>query len=114
MARYSRFLSHAKFLAQGVDRIVSDIDLDVGDAHLGASADETLRKREADALASPRHDGPLAPDRKWHLDGTSPPCLLSVSEGGATCPITCQSPHIRLGGNINFFLSSCLFLSISA
>ena len=80
MKRYSRLLSHTKFLAQGVHRIVSDIDLDVGDAHLGASADETPCKREPDALGTPRNDGPLAANRKWHLDGSSPLFLLSEEQ----------------------------------
>ena len=76
IAKYSRFPSNSKFLAQRLHRIVPHIYLDVGNAHLGASANETPRKGETNALGPSSHDGPLVLHRERHLDGLNPPRLL--------------------------------------
>ena len=66
---HSPILSHGKLLAERLRGVVPDVHLDIGDAHLGALANQTTRKSKADALGSPSHNGPLAPDRERHLDG---------------------------------------------
>ena len=84
VSKYSRLLSHSKLLAEPLCRLISDVHLDVGDAHPRAPADETPRKLEADALGTPGHDGPLVSDRKPHLVTCTLLCAAWYTENSSS------------------------------